>query len=98
MATAGHLAEYLLEAEEVETVGERLVVLDGSGASVATVVVTKVEVVRFDEIPDGFAQAEGEGDLDAEDFRVSHTKYWDSIGAPVSGDTLIVTVYFKLDN
>ena len=53
MATAGQLAEYLVEDEEVERVGERLVVLDGSG---------------------------------------------NSAGTPVSDDTLIVTVYFKLDN
>ena len=53
MATAGQLAEYLVEDEEVERVGERLVVLDGSG---------------------------------------------NSAGTPVTGDTQIVTVYFKLDN
>ena len=63
-ATAGQVIEYLLEGEEVETVGENLVILDGSGQSVGTVVVTKVEVLRFDQEPDSFAIAEGEGDRD----------------------------------
>ena len=53
-ATAGQVAEYLLEEEEIETVGERLVVLDGTATPVATVVVTKVEVWRFDKLPDSF--------------------------------------------
>ncbi len=97
-ATAGHLAEYLLEGELVETVGERLVVLDGSGKSVGTVVVTKIEILSFDEVPDGFALAEGEGDLSAAEFRESHRKYWASVGTPVTDETMIVTVYFKLDS
>ena len=97
-ATAGQTVEYFLEGEVVENVGERLVVLDGSGQSVGTVVVTKVEVLRFDEIPDSFALAEGEGDLNADDFRKSHSQYWESIGTPVTGETKIVTVSFELEN
>lgn len=95
-ATAGQVSEYLLEGEEFETVGERLVVLDGEGNSVVTVVVTKVDVVRFDEVPDEFALAEGEGDLNAADFRESHNGFWSSMGTPVADDTMIVTIYFEL--
>jgi uncharacterized protein YhfF len=55
-----------------------------------------VEVVRFGDVPDEFALAEAEGDLDASDFRVSHLAYWTTTGEKVDDETPIVTVYFDL--
>jgi uncharacterized protein YhfF len=72
-ATAGLLSEYEEEGEPLEHVGERLAVLGDDGAHVATVVATRVVVSRFADVPDEFALAEAEGDLDAADFRASHT-------------------------
>ena len=60
-ATAGLLSEYLAEGEPIEQVGERLAVLDNSGVQVATIEVSRVAVVRFEDVPDEFALAEAEG-------------------------------------
>ncbi|WP_116995455.1 ASCH domain-containing protein [Desertimonas flava] len=93
-ATAGLLTEYEDEGEPLEHVGERLAIVDDDGRHVATVVVTDVVVSRFADVPDEFALAEAEGDLTAADFRESHSRYWASVGAPVTDDTPVVQVYF----
>ena len=95
-ATAGLLSEYEEDGEPLEHVGERLVVVDNDGAHVATVRATKVVVSRFADVPDEFALAEAEGDLNAADFRASHTDYWSAVGTPVTDDTLVVQLYFDL--
>ena len=95
-AAAGLFAEYEDEGEPIERVGERLVVVDDDGHRVAIVSVTKVVVSRFADVPDEFAIAEAEGDLNAADFRASHTDFWASEGAAVDDDTLVVQVYFDL--
>ena len=95
-ATAELLSEYEAEGEPLEHVGERLVVVDDEGRRVATVCATKVVVSRFADVPDEFALAEAEGDLDAAEFRAGHSKFWASVGSPVSDDTLIVQLYFDL--
>jgi uncharacterized protein YhfF len=95
-ATAGLLLEYETESEPVEHVGEHLAIVDNDGDHVGTLVVTHVEVIRFADVPDEFARAESEGDLDASDFRESHLAYWTSTGHRVDDETPIVTVYFDL--
>ena len=95
-ATAGLLAEYLAEGEPVEHVGELLAMVDNQGNHVGTLRVTRVEVLRFADVPDEFALAEAEGDLDAADFRASHLAYWTGVGEQITDDTLVVTIYFVL--
>lgn len=95
-ATAGLLSEYEAEGEPVEHVGEYLAVVDNDGAQVGTLKVTRVEVVKFADVPDEFALAEAEGDLNAADFRASHMQFWTSVGEVVTDSTPIVTVYFDL--
>ena len=95
-ATAGLLAEYEEEHEPLEHVGERLAIVDDDGRHVATVAVTKVVVSRFADVPDEFALAEAEGDLNAADFRESHRRFWSSVGTPVTDDTLVVQLYFDV--
>jgi len=58
--------------------------------------VTRSEILRFADVPDEFALAEAEGDMNAADFRASHLAYWTRVGETVNDDTLIVTVYFDL--
>ena len=95
-ATAGLLKDYEAENEPVEHEGELLAMVDNTGAHVGTLRVTRAEVLRFADVPDGFAVAESEGDLDAADFRASHLAYWSGVGEHVDDDTLVVTVYFDL--
>lgn len=95
-ATAGLLSEYETEGEEVEHIGELLAMVDNDGHHVGTLEVTRAEIVRFADVPDEFALAEAEGDLDASDFRASHLAFWNRVGETVVDDTLVVTVYFNL--
>lgn len=95
-ATAGLLSEYEQEGEEVESVGELLALIDNDGLHVATLKVTRVDVCAFNEVPDEFALAEGEGDLSAEDFRRSHIAYWTRVGEKVENSTQVVQVFFEL--
>lgn len=95
-ATAGLLSEYEAEGELVEHAGELLAMVDNNGRHVGTLKVTRAEVMRFADVPDEFALAEAEGDLNAADFRASHLDYWTRNGETITDDTLVVTVYFDL--
>ncbi len=95
-ATAGLLDEYAEEDEELEHVGERLVLVDDADSLVAVVEVTSVEVTRFAEVPWDFARAEGEGDRSIEEWRAGHAAYWARVGTPVTDDSQIVCVRFRL--
>ncbi len=96
-ATAGLLiGDYESEGEPIEHVGELLAIVDNDGKHVGTMKVTRAEILRFADVPDEFALAEAEGDMNAADFRASHIAYWTRVGETVTDDTLIVTVYFDL--
>ena len=96
-ATAGTLEwDYLAENEPIETVGERLAVLDNQKNQVATIEITKVEVRKFSEVSDEFALAEAEGDLSGDDFRKSHLEFWSKLGLTITDETQIVCLYFDL--
>ena len=95
-ATAGLFREYEEEGEPIEHIGEQLAMVDNDGRHIATLEVTGVEVLRFIDVPDEFALAEAEGDLNAADFRASHLAYWTRVGEEVNDETEIVTVYFNL--
>lgn len=95
-ATAGLAADYEKEGEEVEFVGECLSMVDNDGKHVATLQVTHVDIKRFANVPDEFALAEAEGDLNAADFRATHMEYWTKIGESITDDTMINQIYFTL--
>ena len=96
-ATAGLLiGDYESEGEPIEHVGELLAIVDNDGKHVGTMKVTRVEVLRFADVPDELALAEAEGDMNAADCRASHLAYWTRVGESVTDDTLIVTIYFDL--
>ncbi|MFC4149156.1 ASCH domain-containing protein [Micromonospora mangrovi] len=95
-ATAGLTTEYAEENEELEQVGERLALVDDHDALVGVVEVTGVEVVRFADVPWDFARSEGEGDRSIEEWREGHSGYWARQGTPVTDDTEIVCIRFRL--
>ena len=94
--TAGLLSEYAEEGEALEQPGERLALLDSSGAHVGTVEVTDVDVMPFGDVPWSFARAEGEGDADREEWRAGHRRFWEGEGTPVTDETSVVCVRFEL--
>ncbi len=96
-ATAGTLEwDYIAENEPIETVGEKLAVLDNENRHIATIQVTRVEVKRFADVPTEFALAEAEGDLSGDDFRANHFDFWSRLGLDIKDETEIVLVYFDL--
>ena len=95
-ATAGRLAEYAEEGEELEHVGERLALVDDDDALVGVVEITGVEVVRFADVPWDFARAEGEGDRSIEEWRAGHRPTGRGLGTPVDDDSPIVCLRFRL--
>jgi len=95
-ATAGMAAEYEIEGEEVEYIGECLAMLDNESKHVATLQVTRVDISPFADVPDEFALAEAEGDLNAADFRASHYAFWTRAGETITDDTMINQIYFDL--
>ena len=96
-ATAGTLEwDYIAENEPIETVGEKLAVLNNENRHIATIQVTRAELKRFAEVPTEFALAEAEGDLSGDDFRASHFDFWSRLGLDIKDETEIVLVYFDL--
>jgi uncharacterized protein YhfF len=96
-ATAGTLEwDYVAENELIESVGEKLAVLDNEDRHIATIQATRVEVKRFADVPTEFALAEAEGDLSGDDFRASHFAFWSKLGLDIKDETEIVLVYFDL--
>lgn len=95
-ATAGLAVDYEKEGEEVEFVGECFSMVNTNLNHVATLQVTRVDTTRFADVPDEFALAEAEGDLNAADFRASHLEYWTKAGESITDDTMIIQIYFDL--
>ena len=88
--------DYVAEGEPVEHVGEILVVVGNENEPLGKIQITRVEIVRFDEVSDEFALAEAEGDLSGDDFRKSHREFWEACGYEVKPDSQVVCAYFEL--
>jgi len=96
-ATAGLWQEdYVGEGEALDEVGERQALLDGDGKVVAIVEITRAELTSFDEVPWAFAEAEGEGFTDIDDWRAGHRAFWSEVGVEVDDDTPVVCVWFEV--
>ncbi len=95
-ATAGRFAEYAEEGEALETVGERLALLDSDGKSLGVVEVTAIEIVKFADVTWDFADSEGEGFATIEHWREAHRGYWAREGTPVDDDSDIACLSFRL--
>jgi uncharacterized protein YhfF len=95
-ATAAMLDYDYEEDEPVEALGEIFILVGNENEPVGKIQVTRVDVVRFDEVPDEFALAEAEGDLTGDDFRKSHREFWEGCGYEVKPDSMVVCMYFDL--
>lgn len=107
-ATAGLRIEYEVDGEELEAVGERFVLLGNDEQAVGVIRVTRVDVVAFDDVTWEFADAEGEGFTDVDDWARQHRDFWERIsvesirehtGDPhwqLTGETQVVCVWFEI--
>jgi uncharacterized protein YhfF len=75
-ATASLGVDYVVEGVMPPRAGDREVMLDSNGRPVAIVEITRVELSTIGLVGDEFARAEGEGFVDAADWRTSHKKFW----------------------
>ncbi|QIB47647.1 ASCH domain-containing protein [Streptomyces aureoverticillatus] len=94
--TTGLLGDYAKETEGLEYPGERLALLDDEGRYVATVEITDAEVTSFAGVTWAHADAEGEGFTSLADWRTGHRRYWAEQGTPVTDETLVVCLAFRL--
>lgn len=96
-ATAGlYQSDYLDENEELEHPGERLALVDDSGAALAQVEVTAASLVPLSAVTWEFADAEGEGFRSVDHWREAHTRFWAAAGIEVTDETVVTCVYFRL--
>jgi len=89
IATSSLLDYYRLNLKRMSSVGEHAAVLNSCGKPVATVVITKIDIVQFRDIGESFAKAEGDGNL--ENWLAIHRPYYSSqlkaIGKDLADDT-----------
>lgn len=64
-------------AEDVPVVGQRSIVLDGSGTPVAVIETLEMVERRFDEVDAAFAWDEGEDERTLESWRRNHRVYFE---------------------
>jgi uncharacterized protein YhfF len=96
-ATAGRLADYEAEGEELEQPGERLLLVDDDLRPVGLVQVDRVDIAPFGDVPWEFAAAENEGDASIEEWREGHRRYWrEADGVDVADDEPVVLVWMHL--
>jgi uncharacterized protein YhfF len=80
----------------VESVGERLVLVDDDLNRLGLIEVTRVDILPLAEVTWEFAQAEGEGFTDLADWREAHESFWISRGVEVTDATQVTCIYFDL--
>lgn len=94
-ATTGRLADYGNETALPQP-GEYSMILDGAGMPLCIVETTRVEVRRLDDVDEGFAWTEGEGDRSLAWWRDAHLGFFERAGTPIDGDTPLVLEWFDV--
>jgi uncharacterized protein YhfF len=75
-ATAALLAEYEADGDEVPRAGTRSAVVDDDEQVVGVMVTQRLELLPLAEVFWEFADAEGEGFTDVDDWRTAHERFW----------------------
>lgn len=92
-ATCGALRDYHQDGTPLTLVGQRDLVLDFAGRAVAGIEYTEVTLLRYREVPEAFALAEGEGSF--QDWQDGHRAYFTRNGG-WSPEMLLVCERFRL--
>lgn len=100
VATSSLLIYYERNSKIKSTVGDYFSVLNSSDESVAIVRIDEVQVVKFGDITEAFAMAEGDGSL--ENWMTIHQSYYSKLlsrfGEKLSTETLLVCEWFRVVN
>lgn len=97
---------YQMEGLPLPRPGERFRLIDSSARPVGVVETIRADVVRFADVRDDVAQAEGQGFTNHDDWRAVHFAYWDRfrdqvrafLGDPgwtIGDDTPVVVERFR---
>ncbi len=96
---SGHLF-YEKEQEPLPKAGQYAVILDSHDEPKAIIEITHVDVMPMNEVPESFAQAEGEGDLSYNYWYRAHQEFFTEAlkpyGLEFKEDMLLVCERFKL--
>jgi uncharacterized protein YhfF len=77
------------------TVGERWIVLDGSGKPRCVIESVEVSYISYNEVDAAFARDEGEGDRSLDHWRDAHRRYFTRMGR-FSEDMMLMCERFRL--
>lgn len=94
--TACPLRDYELEGDPIPQVGDLSIVLDGAGRPRALIRTTDVRVVRFDQVTQQHARAEGEGDRTLEHWRAVHEWFFKEYDPHLRGFSSYMPVVCEL--
>lgn len=97
---------YEMEGLPLPRAGDRFRLIDSSAAPVGVVETVRADVVRFADVQDDVARAEGQGFASHDDWRAVHFAYWDRfrdnvrayLGNPgwsIDDDTPVVVEHFR---
>ena len=104
-ATSSLLAEWLLDDQELPTVGDRREVLDSNDDPVAVIELTSVDVIRLGDANLALAHEEGEGFESVAEWRRAHERFWAedviprlpaNMAGPLKDGAKVVVVRFRL--
>jgi uncharacterized protein YhfF len=95
-ATTSLLSDYERDGEEMPSIGDLSVVLDGAGDPLCVIRTTHVEVRAFGDVDEGFAWVEGEGDRSLAYWREAHERFFAELGTPVNAGTPVLLETFEL--
>ena len=107
-ATAALLVEYEADGDEVPHAGTRSAVIDDDERLIGVLVTRRVEHLRLAEVFWEFADAEGEGFTDVDDWRRAHEGFWNREVVPrlrrildpdfaLDDDTVVVCEWFAYE-
>lgn len=99
-ATCSALWEWEAEGSALPAMGEKAVVLDGSGKPLCIIETTEVKVRPYEEVDASFAYEEGEGDRSLEYWREAHWRFFSrtlpNIGREPAPDMPLVCERFRV--
>lgn len=75
-ATAASVAELRLAGEPIPRPGDYAIVTNWAGEALAVIRTTAVDIRRFGDVDETFAEHEGEGDLTLKWWRTAHRAYY----------------------
>lgn len=93
-ATSSLFAAYQELGERMPSSGEYNIILNGAGDPLCVTRTTEVYVMRFGDVDESIAFAEGEGDRSLKYWREAHERFFSSYGE-VNDDVMIVVERFE---